>query len=325
MRRRKRERRKQSTRLSRRLRNVRGGKHGHGKRRARLDAGGMRRPAAPETPQKKSEERSALVPRLRQCYAWQSDKYNETSKSAAARKGTGIRSGVNRCAIEHNAAFCKVAAFTTLLRRFVRCNDRCAPFGFAERGVMSGAPPRMQPPACAAQSFGQALRAGDAHEKSARPTPRRASHPGLCARVPPAQGSSQALTRNHNDNKPRPPRPSRGAGSHSCLVAPSPRRMPSSRPPHRGSLIPVLRRALLRRLRHGRQAAAPQGNAKARSASGARGKGAPLHRMRKRLFSIAVKGPLRRCAPLTESAPQRRDRKAAAKEKTKPRTRPAPV
>ena len=100
---------------------------------------------------------------------------------------------------------------------------------------MSGAPLRRQPPACAAHGFGQALRAGDAHEKSARPTPRRASPPGLCARVPPAQGSSQALTRNHNDNKPRPPRPSRDAGSHSFLVAP-PRiaRRPPVRPP-RGS------------------------------------------------------------------------------------------
>ena len=44
-----------------------------------------------------------------------------------------------RCS--HNAAFFEVAAFTAL--RFVRCNDRCAPFGFAERGVMSCAPARL--------------------------------------------------------------------------------------------------------------------------------------------------------------------------------------
>ena len=43
-----------------------------------------------------------------------------------------------------------------------------------------------------------------------------------------------------------------------------------------------------------------------RSASGARHTPA-MHRMTERVFSHAVKGPLRRCAPLTERTPQRRD------------------
>ena len=43
---------------------------------------------------------------------------------------------------------------------------------------------------------------------------------------------------------------------------------------------------------------------------------AGLHRMRERVSSIAVKGSLRRCAPLTERTTQRRYPPLAAKEKT---------
>ena len=53
--------------------------------------------------------------------------------------------GVNRCAIEHNAAFCKIAPFTAL--RCVRWDD------FAERGVMSCATPRLHRLACARAWF----------------------------------------------------------------------------------------------------------------------------------------------------------------------------
>jgi hypothetical protein len=52
-----------------------------------------------------------------------------------------------------------------------------------------------------------------------------------------------------------------------------------------------------------------------RSASGARHQPAS-HRMTKRVFFIAVKGPLRRCAPLTELAPRRHNPPLAAKQKS---------
>ena len=61
-------------------------------------------------------------------------------------KAQPLRGKAHRAALKHNAAFCKVAPFTTLVPRCVRWGDRFAPCGFAERGVMSGAPQRL--PSC---------------------------------------------------------------------------------------------------------------------------------------------------------------------------------
>jgi hypothetical protein len=190
------------------------------------------------------------------------------------------------CCAHSTRPFCKVAAFAPL--RYARCNDRCAPCGFAERGVMSCAPPRLPLGRCAAmlnsilvcpRATGTSVSVRRCAQAS-RQLPRTPARPGVMA-------CGLAL------------RCSFPAG-HACLPRPPPRGLPSQG-----------YGALLRRLRHGRYAAAPQGNgnAKARSASGA-SRRVVLHRMRKRVSSHAVKGPLRRCAPLTEQAPAGRDQAA---------------
>lgn len=94
----------------------------------------------------------------------------------------------------------------------------------------------------------------------------------------------------HDVNFHAPPRPPRrhGLRARTALLVPRRPCLPSPSAPE-GSPI---------------QAAAPpiNSNATPQSASGARDTPA-LHRMRERVLHHAVKGPLRRCAPLTEQTP----------------------
>ena len=133
---------------------------------------------------------------------------------------------------------------------------------------MSCAPPRRQPPACAAQGLPRRSRAVSTMTKRAARISPRSTAWLVCPRSA-GTGASARRFAQHNDHEP-PPAPA----VTRCGVAlvprcsfPAPRAVLPSAP--EGLPSPVLRRALLRRLRHGRQAAAPQGNAKARSASGA--------------------------------------------------------
>ena len=142
-----------------------------------------------------------------------------TGHAANSPVGAGRRSGVNRCAIEHNAPFCKVAAFTPL--RSVRCNDRFAPFGFAERGVMSCAPPRLPRGRCAAALNSQ----------------------HVCPRAAGTRASSRRCAQYHvNFHEPPPAQASWPAGSH--CVARSPQAMPAFPVrPQGGSPVRVTARA----------------------------------------------------------------------------------
>ena len=122
---------------------------------------------------------------------------------------------------------------------------------------------------------------------AARPLRRHAQHP---SRVPACRRHKVLSRRCAQTLRQLPPAPAR-PGVMACGLAlrcsfpAGHARLP--RPPPRGLPIPGLQRALLRRLRHSRQAAAPQanGNAKARSASGA-SRHVALHRMRKRIASV---------------------------------------
>jgi hypothetical protein len=219
-----------------------------------------------------------------------------------------------KCAahIEHNAAFRKVAAFAPL--RYARCNDRFAPCGFAERGVMSGAPPRLHRLIGALERAGigqghgarSCLACGRASPSvrrnattNARPTPRRAHPRPVCPRAAGTRASgTRASSRRcaQSQRQPAPAHPGRHAGrGRAALLLPR----PAGCPPVRPQGAPLTSKAT----------PTPQ------LASGARDTPA-LHRMRERVSSIAVKGSLRRCAPLTERPPARRNQTSAAKEKT---------
>ena len=160
---------------------------------------------------------------------------------------------------------------------------------------MSGAPPRLPLGRCAAALNLQHV------------CP-RAAGTRFCPRA----------ARNHHVNfhEPPPAQASWPAGSH--CVARSPQAMPAFPVrPQGGSPIQCYRARscvacvmVARRLR--RRATATQ----RRGLQAVQAAESPCTACESVFLSIAVKGPLRRCAPLTEQRPARRDQTLAAKEKT---------
>lgn len=190
----------------------------------------------------------------------------------------------------HSLHFVTLGATTAALR--------CAPFGFAERGVMSGPPQQLHRLACAVHGFFQALRAHDVYRRA-----RASLAAALRHQSDGTQEHKIRRLRAAQQQHPRPPRPSCCAGSHSYLVAPSPHNVPSSRPPQGAPHV---------------QAAAPHGKIHATPTALCK-RCKPytrLHRTAERFSSSAVKAkPCGRCAAWTESAARQREQKTRLRKK----------
>ena len=87
------------------------------------------------------------------------------SPSIGKQHAKASRYGVNRCAIEHNAAFCKVAAFTALVPRSFGATTAARPAG-SQNGRYVLRPSTAAHPGLCSRMVCPGFRAGDAHGKA---------------------------------------------------------------------------------------------------------------------------------------------------------------
>jgi len=170
-------------------------------------------------------------------------------RPALSRPRPGRRSGVNRCAIEHNRAFCNLAPVARRLAWWVK---RFAPCGFAEGTVMSCAPAQRPAPPLRRVAKSQSARSRLRRQREC--LARRCAQGGV--EPPPAhgshsRGSSPAGLRSRARCAPSPsapkgaPRSSTATPQSSCAArhgAALQRRLKRREPPRRqGQALRALR------------------------------------------------------------------------------------